>query len=507
MAIGTLTVNVVAETKKALQNMFKFRRAVKSTGRQVRRSARHLSNYGKSLALMATGGSLGYLIKQQFQLIDSLAKTSDKLGIATEQLAGLRHAAELTGVSAQTFDMALQRMTRRVAEAGMGTGESVKALKELGVSARHLAQLAPDEQFKAIAEAMRQVKTQGDRVRLAFKLFDSEGVAVVNTLKLGREGLNQAVAEVKRLGNAFSRVDAAKIEDANDAITRMRAAFQGLTGELAINLADPLQNLAKETGAYTKEIKLFVLKLRASYLELKSLYYAGGGWMPPTTAPGIARSLMGGGQRDYEKAVQTQAQAGYAWRAVQEAQISRARGDPAEIQRRYQALRLAQQQERLWRNEAFVMNRGRPQQGVQAGMLGGMNAAVSGAINVANRLASDPKFARSMELQQTAASFAAHQNRGRLFRGMHGLGMRLGGLAGGLVPGRGAGMAGGVGGGAIAEAGTQEAFRALRSGLKPEPIKKVEENTNKLVALGETANKALDTLVDSLQLEKLSIAR
>ena len=40
--------------------------------------------------------------------IDNLAKTSDKLGITTENLAGLRHAAELTGAGAGVMDKGLE---------------------------------------------------------------------------------------------------------------------------------------------------------------------------------------------------------------------------------------------------------------------------------------------------------------------------------------------------------------------------------------------------------------
>lgn len=75
---------------------------------------------------------------------------------------------------------------------------------------------------------MREVGTHSDRVSLAFKLFDSEGVAVVNTLNLGSKGLRETAQEAQRLGIAISRVDAAKIEAANDASLRLNQALTGL---------------------------------------------------------------------------------------------------------------------------------------------------------------------------------------------------------------------------------------------------------------------------------------
>ena len=137
--------------------------------------------------------------------IDQLAKESTKLGVATEKLQLLRHAANLTGVEATKLGTGLQRMTRRVAEAALGTGEAVNALKELNLDARELNRLSPDEVFLRVGDAMRGVSNQSDRIRLAMKLFDSEGVGLVNTLNLTRNELNQMESELKVLGVTISR--------------------------------------------------------------------------------------------------------------------------------------------------------------------------------------------------------------------------------------------------------------------------------------------------------------
>src|SRR5690606_15888857 len=146
------------------------------------------------------------MVKKQLELIDSTAKTADKLGIATEKLTAMRIQAELTGVSTNTLDMGLQRMVRRVAEAAQGTGEASGALKELGIDARELAKLSPDKQFGLIADAMVNVGSQSDKVRLAFKLFDSEGVALVNTLKGGSAAMQETVNFTEQSGLAITRV-------------------------------------------------------------------------------------------------------------------------------------------------------------------------------------------------------------------------------------------------------------------------------------------------------------
>ncbi len=177
--------------------------------------------------------------------LDNLAKTADKLGIATDKLSELQFAAKLTGVEVRQLNLGLQRMTRRIAEAGQGTGEAVSALRELGLNAADLSRQSPDEQFLRIAEAMSKVTNASDRVRLGFKLFDSEGVGLINTLALGREGLEEMAKQARRLGVSISAIDAQKIEDANDAMTKMKALLQGLVNVITIELAPFITELAE----------------------------------------------------------------------------------------------------------------------------------------------------------------------------------------------------------------------------------------------------------------------
>lgn len=84
-------------------------------------------------AAVGTTAAIVALVEANSDAIDSLAKTADKLGVTTEALQTLRYQGELTGVSIDTTDMALQRMTRRVAEAAQGTGEAKDAIAELGL--------------------------------------------------------------------------------------------------------------------------------------------------------------------------------------------------------------------------------------------------------------------------------------------------------------------------------------------------------------------------------------
>ena len=234
--LATLTIDLIGQSAKLRSELH---RANKSTKDWAKRTRQQVNSTVKFMAGAGAAGAaaLTAIYTSAAKEADKLAKTADKLGIDPEKLTGLQHAAELTGVSVDTANMALQRMVRRVAEAAQGTGEAKDALRELNLNAGQLAQLSPDQQFKAIADAMGNVAGQGDKVRLAMKLFDSEGVALVNTLALGKEGLTAMDAEAVALGITLTRFDLAKVEVANDAFHRAKVSTSSFGKALATEAA------------------------------------------------------------------------------------------------------------------------------------------------------------------------------------------------------------------------------------------------------------------------------
>ena len=250
--IGKLNYKLIATTGQFQKRMRGARKTITRFGGAVRAAGRRLLNFRTAFGTLAGSAGLGLLIKRTVDEVDLLGKTAQKLGVGTAALAQLQHAAKLTGVEVRTFNMGLQRMVRRIAEAAMGTGEAKDAIKQLGVSARAVARLGADEQFLALAGAMTKVQQQGERVRLSFKLFDSEGVALVNTLAAGEEGLKAMFAEARGFGIALNEIDTSKMVLVKDAITRATAALQGLRNAIALGVGpvlDTLFNQASKVGS------------------------------------------------------------------------------------------------------------------------------------------------------------------------------------------------------------------------------------------------------------------
>jgi len=217
-----------------------FRGIAVSLGK-VRRA---LFSFQTAIVGAVGAAGLGLLVKSSLDSIDALGKTASKLGVTTQELQKLRFAAELAGISTRTTDMAIQRFTRRLSEAAVDTGEAKNALIELGLNAKELAKLPLEKQMLELASAFDQVENSGDRVRLAFKLFDSEGVAFINTLEGGRDALQATLAEVDDLGIALSSVTVKGVERANDAFLRLTSLARGVRDSVVGALAPAFEELA-----------------------------------------------------------------------------------------------------------------------------------------------------------------------------------------------------------------------------------------------------------------------
>lgn len=242
--LRSLSVSVVARTSKFRKGMRRASKSVNRFGANVLKTAAKLTAFGSAAAAAVAGGGLGILVRNQLSLVDAITVTSDKLGIATDKLVGLRLAAELSGQSVKNMELGLQRMTRRVAEAAQGTGEAKKAIKELGLNAKDLVKLSPDLQFAKIGDALEGVALQADKVRLGFKLFDAEGVGLITTLKGGSAALRAVQADAEKLGLTFSRIDGGKVQALNVSISRLRGLIRGAARTLAVELAPLLGAMA-----------------------------------------------------------------------------------------------------------------------------------------------------------------------------------------------------------------------------------------------------------------------
>jgi len=250
---GSIVVRIAGDDTQLQAALTRAKQGLGQLGSQMRAGVGTAAKYSAALAAVGTAITAAF-VKSHMAAIDATAKFSDQIGIATKDLTQFQYAAkEAAGVSEQTFNMALRRMSRRIAEAAQGAGPAASAIKELGLSAQELKDAGPAEALRRISDAMQHTGTQSDRLRIAFRLFDTDGGALLPMLQEGSAGLAEYAKQADALGKSFSRVDAAQVEAANAAMDRIGDVISGVGNQLAIQLAPFVEEVATRLTALSAE--------------------------------------------------------------------------------------------------------------------------------------------------------------------------------------------------------------------------------------------------------------
>ena len=207
-----------------------------------------IGRIGPLFAAVAGAGGMATMVaglRRASSAVDDLAKSADKLGMTTEALAGLQHAANLAGVSTNQMTMAMARANRSIGEAAIGTGRATRWFDQLGLSVAELQAQAPDQRMRTLADAMNGLATHSARAAASAAIFGDRQGDLLPLLAHGSAGLAEAAAEAERLGLATSRVDAAKVEAMNDAFTRVRAVVSGFFRETLVRIAPYIEVIAE----------------------------------------------------------------------------------------------------------------------------------------------------------------------------------------------------------------------------------------------------------------------
>ena len=224
-----------------------LRRGVRQTNQRFREFRRSVLSVRGAVGLIAGSAGLGLLIKRQAEFGASLVETSERLGFSIERLQLLQRAFEGEGIAINATNIGLQRFTRRLAEADAGQQQLRHTFRQLGVELRASNGRLRDSHdvLLDVAEGLKNTENQQERVRLAFKLFDSEGVAFVNVLQRGRDALFEQENAFRRLG-VVGEEEARALKDLSQSFTDLGNAAQIAAARGVAQAADDLRQFNEQ---------------------------------------------------------------------------------------------------------------------------------------------------------------------------------------------------------------------------------------------------------------------
>lgn len=247
----------MSQTKVEITAVDRTAAAFRSAGTGLQRLGRQVLGVKTQILALVGVGGIGLMVKRSFEMEDAAVKLSDRLGIVNEKFGGLRHAMDLAGVSQQNFATAARSLSKNIVDFANGTGRSQDAFNELNLSASRLLALPLDEQLQTVLDRLAQIENVTLRNAYAQKIFGDEASAMLNLIADGAGGIRKATEDAIAWNAALTRVDAAKLEQANDAMTRAKTAAQGVFNTIAVALAPVITALANRFADSAKEANGF----------------------------------------------------------------------------------------------------------------------------------------------------------------------------------------------------------------------------------------------------------
>lgn len=256
--IANLAVNVISNTGSFNKGMSQTRKGLADTDKSVSGFGNKLKGLAGPIAA-AVGGLLAFGkvisgVSQAFEKMDEAAKKALSLGIGAQDLMGLQHAAELSGLSGEKFLTTMQKMQKGIGEAVAGFGTAAPALRRVGVDLDQLATMAPKEQFLAISDAIAGIENPAERSAVAIQIFGRSGMDLIAMMQQGSGAIREQADEIVNLQGKLDAADFDRIEANNDAWTRFSKAVEGVWNQLASLLAPVLTTIANILTAIVSTI-------------------------------------------------------------------------------------------------------------------------------------------------------------------------------------------------------------------------------------------------------------
>jgi hypothetical protein len=277
--IGYLRLLFGADTKELEAGSKRARDEMKKNKEETEKTVKQLTTFG----VVAAGGAVAGLValtKSSFDGINATRGLAERIGTSSEALSKLQYAAKLSDVDSETLSGSLEKMQIRLGQvAETGEGKAAKALKSFGLSADELITKDPVETFHKLVGVLEGIQNPAERAAVAVDLFGKSGAGMLNIVVQGSEALATMEQEADLLGKTVNDLDAAKVDEADDALTRVWDSIGGIGNALAIEVAPWITEISNRFIDYAKD------GVNANSLVTQSL-----DWV--TTAIGYAADAM-----------------------------------------------------------------------------------------------------------------------------------------------------------------------------------------------------------------------
>jgi hypothetical protein len=271
--IATLRVMLAADDAELRTALGRSDKASRKWAKAQEKRAEAVRRAFTRMSAVVAASTAAMIVKQT-EFADNIQKTSQKLGLTVERYQQLAGVAALASINQRTFNMSIQRFARRVGEAAKGQGELVKDLKEANISLvdQNGNYKSTNQLLMEYGDYINSAGTAQERLRRAFKAFDSEGAAMVNMFKDGSEAVNEMAKGINTMAES-------KVDDVVASMDRLSFSFSQLKTTVMssgtfTHITDSLAMIMNVSDAMIQQVSYDIDRAKITFSKLFSSIHA-----------------------------------------------------------------------------------------------------------------------------------------------------------------------------------------------------------------------------------------
>lgn len=238
-----LSVDIVARFAKMTDALEKIGRDSEKTARRIDAAFSGLRGLAGFFGVALGVHAFTDAIDKAIESMDQLNKASERTGVAVETLSALKYAAQLSNISFEQLEKGLVKLSRGVDDGGA-------AFRRLGINIKGVT--TPDQAFIALAEAVSKTENGIRKAAIVVQALGKDATVLIPVLNLGADGLARLRDEAQALGLIITPEQAKAAETLKDAMTRLKAAGEGLSTSIANALVPALTQIVDKMNEAIK---------------------------------------------------------------------------------------------------------------------------------------------------------------------------------------------------------------------------------------------------------------
>lgn len=256
-SLGVLTLDLVARTGGFEQGMDRAERSTERWKKQAEKDAKAVdvaitrTATVVAAAAAALVGSITVLTRQGMDAVDAQSKFARSLDTTYDSVTALRMAFGDSGIDG--FEGSMNRLNRRLGAAELGRGAALKAVQELSLNLKDLAQVDAAERVAIIADRIKDVATNSQTAARYAQDLGFEQREAAQFFLQGGDAIRAYTDQVDRLGLSLSQTDADQVEAAVQAMGVFGDLTHAAAQHFAVELSPAIQAAADAIGRFAED--------------------------------------------------------------------------------------------------------------------------------------------------------------------------------------------------------------------------------------------------------------